>query len=55
MKILVIGGTGHIGNFLVAKLLKNGHEVYIGARNAIKPKDQENLKGARYIQINAWE
>jgi len=33
MKILVTGGTGHIGSYLVMELLGNGHDVTILARN----------------------
>lgn len=34
MKILVVGGTGHIGSYLVPKLILNGHEVLVIARHA---------------------
>ena len=33
MKILVIGGTGHIGSYLVPRLIGDGHEVTVVARN----------------------
>lgn len=32
MKILVIGGTGHVGTFLVQQLVEQGHDVVIGCR-----------------------
>ncbi|MGQ9662885.1 MAG: NAD-dependent epimerase/dehydratase family protein [Kiritimatiellia bacterium] len=35
MKILVIGGTGHIGSFLVPRLVREGHEVTVVARNPV--------------------
>jgi len=53
MKVLVIGGTGHVGNFLVPKLLNNGHDVYIGARGQFQPRDSESLKNAKFITVNA--
>ncbi|MBQ8309186.1 MAG: NAD(P)-dependent oxidoreductase [Clostridia bacterium] len=53
MKILVIGGTGHVGNYLVPKLLKNGHDVYVGTRGQIQPRDAESLQGAKFIKVNA--
>jgi len=34
MKILVIGGTGHIGSYLVPRLVRAGHEVTVIARRA---------------------
>lgn len=55
MKILVIGGTGHVGNFLVPKLLAHGHEVYIGTRGKSRPRDVESLDGAHFIECNASE
>ena len=33
MKILVVGGTGHIGSYLVPRLVCGGHEVKVVARN----------------------
>jgi uncharacterized protein YbjT (DUF2867 family) len=27
MRIVVIGGTGHVGSYLVPRLTRNGHEV----------------------------
>lgn len=33
MKILIIGGTGHVASFLVPMLQEAGHEVVIGSRN----------------------
>jgi uncharacterized protein YbjT (DUF2867 family) len=38
MKILVVGGTGHIGTFLVPKLVQLGHEVYIATRGRTKQR-----------------
>ncbi len=32
MKILVIGGTGHIGSYLVPRLTGAGHDVAVVAR-----------------------
>ncbi len=52
MKILVIGGTGHMGAFLVPMLLDGGHDVYVGARGNIKP-DQGALAGAKFISLNS--
>lgn len=37
MKVLVIGGTGHIGSYLVPRLVRAGHEVSVIAR---RPKPQ---------------
>ena len=33
MKILVVGGTGHIGSYLVPRLVLGGHDVQVVARN----------------------
>lgn len=49
MKILVVGGTGHMGNYLVPKLLENGHEVYIGSRGKRTPRDEKSLAGAKFL------
>ncbi|MCY3021480.1 MAG: NAD-dependent epimerase/dehydratase family protein, partial [Planctomycetota bacterium] len=34
MRVLVIGGTGHIGSHLVPRLLAAGHELTVIARHA---------------------
>jgi uncharacterized protein (TIGR01777 family) len=46
MKILITGGTGFIGSFLVPQLLENGHQVSILTRSDKKSK-QANLQ---YLQ-----
>ena len=33
MKVLVVGGTGHIGSYLVPRLVGRGHDVAVVARN----------------------
>lgn len=50
MKIVVIGGTGHIGTYLVPKLIKAGHKVINITRGQSKPykadaawRDVENM------------
>lgn len=55
MKILVIGGTGHVGEFLVPILVKNGHEVYVGTRGTTKPQSNDNFDGAKFITVDATD
>ena len=37
MKIVVIGGTGHIGTYLVPRLVLSGHDVTVVTRQKAKP------------------
>jgi len=37
MRIVVIGGTGHIGTYLVPRLVTAGHEVVVASRGARTP------------------
>ena len=37
MRIVVIGGTGHIGSFLVPRLVRNGHHVVSLSRGSRRP------------------
>jgi len=45
MHILVIGGTGHIGSFLVPRLVSLGHEVSVATRGQRDP----------YLPHTAWQ
>ena len=53
MKILVIGGTGHVGTFLVPKLVQEGHDVYVGTRGNTKLRTEKAFVGVKFITFNA--
>jgi nucleoside-diphosphate-sugar epimerase len=44
MRIVVIGGTGHVGSYLVPRLTRNGHQVVSLSRGARRP----------YVDDPAW-
>lgn len=44
MRVVVIGGTGHVGSFLVPRLTRNGHQVVSLSRGAHRP----------YVDDPAW-
>lgn len=52
MKILIIGGTGHVGSHLTPILVSQGHSVYIATRGN-KPTIGEAFSGSRFITCNA--
>ncbi|MGO9412295.1 MAG: NAD-dependent epimerase/dehydratase family protein [Spirochaetia bacterium] len=53
MKTVVIGGTGHIGTFLVPRLLQAGHEVICLSRGQRSPyEDQGIWKEARREKVD---
>ncbi len=54
MNILVIGGTGLVGSYLLPKLVKNGHDIYAVTRAASKI-DKINDIGARGIEGDILE
>jgi nucleoside-diphosphate-sugar epimerase len=45
MKVLIIGGTGHVGTFLVPRLILAGHDVISVSRNKREP----------YLPHSAWK
>ena len=45
MRVVVIGGTGHIGTFLVPRLVNAGHEVIVASRGNREP----------YVRDRAWD
>ena len=44
-RILVIGGTGAMGTYLVPLLAKSGYSVTVIANDAVLPADYENVSG----------
>ncbi len=44
MRVVVVGGTGHIGTFLVPRLVSAGHEVVVVSRSQRQP----------YVAHGAW-
>lgn len=50
MKILLTGGTGFIGSYILMDLLKAGHEVTVLARNVEKIPALKRLSGVRLFQ-----
>ena len=56
MKIVVIGGTGHIGTYLIPRLVKMGHEVVSISRGKRKPYNENSLwKLVQQITIDRSE
>jgi nucleoside-diphosphate-sugar epimerase len=45
VRVVVIGGTGHIGTFLVPRLVSAGHEVIVASRGNREP----------YVRHPAWD
>lgn len=55
MKILIIGGTGHVGSFMVPKLVKAGHEVYLGTRGNTKVRSYSSTEGVNFVTVNSGD
>ena len=53
MKIVVIGGTGHIGTYLIPQLITAGHEVVCVSRQITEPYTKSQLwNGVKKLTIN---
>ncbi len=50
--MVVIGGTGHIGSYLVPRLVRAGYEVVVVSRGERKPYD-EALEWRSVQRVNA--
>ena len=56
MRIVIIGGTGHVGTYLVPRLVLDGHEVISVSRNLGKPYQPHEAWGSvRQVQIDRTE
>lgn len=53
MKILVIGGTGHVGTHLIPMLVADGHQVVIASRGNKRLIEENAYKGARFVVCDA--
>lgn len=53
MKILVIGGTGHVGAYLVEILCQQGHEVIAASRGVRKDPTHACVDKARHITLDS--
>lgn len=53
MKVLIIGGTGHVGAFLTRILLDQGHEVIIGSRGKTATPTHSSIEGARFVTCDS--
>ena len=51
MKIILTGGTGFIGSYILHQLLSEGHEVTVFARNANKIPQLHAMKNVRVLEI----
>lgn len=56
MKVIVIGGTGHIGTYLVPRLVMAGHEVICVSRQKSDPYNKNPFwKSVRHVTIDRGE
>ncbi len=53
MKILVIGGSGHVGSFLVPQLTAADHSVFIATRGTTAVRGYSDVSGAQFISCDA--
>lgn len=56
MRIIVIGGTGHIGSYLVPRLVSLGHEVLVVTRGRSQPYQlHPTWQQVKFVHINRTE
>ena len=56
MKVTVIGGTGHVGTYLVPRLVEAGHEVTVVSRRQREPyQPHPAWESVRHVRIDRTE
>ncbi len=55
MKVLVIGGTGHIGLFLTEMLVEDGHEVLVASSGRLSFPESLTAQGVRHARLSYHE
>lgn len=53
MKIFIIGGTGHVGSYMVPELVRQGHEVFLGTRGNTAVKSYSSTEGVTFLKCDA--
>ena len=53
-KILILGGTGFLGNYLISSLLNDNLQIYLLARNSRTRKDLQKYNSNTNIKIFDW-
>ena len=53
-KILILGGTGFLGNKLISSLLNDNLQIYLLARNSRTRKDLHKYNSNTNIKIFDW-
>jgi nucleoside-diphosphate-sugar epimerase len=53
MRIVIVGGTGHVGTYLVPRLVESGHEVFAISRQQREPyQPHETWQQVTHVQID---
>jgi nucleoside-diphosphate-sugar epimerase len=53
LRIVIIGGTGHVGTYLVPRLVQSGHEVLSISRGESKPyRDHPAWKSVEHVRLD---
>ena len=56
MRVLVIGGTGHVGTYLVPRLVSAGYEVVVISRKKRLPyQEHAAWASVEHLQMDRWE
>lgn len=55
MKIFIIGGTGHVGSYMVPQLVRQGHEVFIGTRGNTAVKSYSSTEGVTFLTCDSTD
>jgi uncharacterized protein YbjT (DUF2867 family) len=54
MKVVVIGGTGHVGTYMIPQLVALGHEVTVVSRGQRSPyQDHPAWQSVQMVQMDA--
>jgi len=54
MKIVLFGGSGFVGQYLVRELAADGHQCAVLTRNAVRHREFRLEKGARLVQADVF-